>query len=82
MKEKLMVKRSDGLTKLDLHGVRHYEVDRLVENFILMNQDLLPLTIVCGNSQRMIDLAYTAINRIECREVAMYRYGVISIRSL
>ena len=70
----------DGSNKLDLHGVRHYEVDRLVENFILMNQDLLPLTIVCGNSQRMIDLAYDAINRIDCREVSMDRYGVISVR--
>ena len=72
----------DGSNKLDLHGIRHYEVDRLVENFILMNQDLLPLTIVCGNSQRMIDLAYAAINRIKCREVNMDRYGVISIRLL
>ena len=70
----------DGSNKLDLHGVRHYEVDRLVENFILMNQDLLPLTIVCGNSQRMIDLAYDAINRIDCRDVSMDRYGVISVR--
>ena len=70
----------DGSNKLDLHGIRHYEVDRLVENFILMNQDLLPLTIVCGNSQHMIDLAYATINRINCREVSMDRYGVISVR--
>jgi hypothetical protein len=67
---------------LDLHGKRHYEVDRVVENFILMNQDQLPLTIICGNSQTMIDLAYNAINRIECREVSMDRYGIISIRLL
>ena len=72
----------DGSNKLDLHGARHYAVDRLVENFILMNQDLLPLTIVCGNSQLMIDLAYAAINRIKCREVNMDRYGVIVIRLL
>ena len=25
--------------KLDLHGIRHGDVDRLVENFILMNQN-------------------------------------------
>jgi len=76
------VRKLDGSNKLDLHGARHYEVDRLVENFILMNQDLLPLTIVCGNSQRMIDIAYAAVNRIDCREVSMDRYGVISVRSL
>ena len=68
--------------KLDLHGKRHYEVDRLVENFILMNQDQLPLTIVCGNSQRMIDIAQGAIDRIGCREVSMDRYGVLSIRTI
>ena len=72
----------DGSNKLDLHGARHYEVDRLVENFILMNQDLLPLTIVCGNSQPMIDLARAVVNRIECREADMDRYGVIVIKRL
>lgn len=68
--------------KLDLHGRRHYEVDRLVENFILMNQEQLPLEIVCGNSQTMINLVYDVINRIDCREVSMDRYGVIQIRLL
>jgi hypothetical protein len=36
---------------LDLHGKRHVEVDRLVENFILLNR--LPLTIITGNSDFM-----------------------------
>jgi len=36
---------------LDLHGKRHHEVDRLVENFILLNK--LPLTIITGNSDFM-----------------------------
>ena len=67
--------------ELDLHGVRHYEVDILVENFILCNQNLLPLTIVCGNSQRMIEHAQTVIDRIGCESV-MYRYGVITIRRI
>jgi len=72
----------DGSSKLDLHGIRHYEVDRLVENFILMNQNILPLTIVCGNSQTMIDLAQAVVDRINCREVAMDRYGVIVVRRI
>ena len=71
-----------GSNKLDLHGIRHYEVDRLVENFILMNQNMLPLTIVCGNSHTMIEIVQSAINRINCREVAMDRYGVIVIRRI
>ena len=39
------------MNELDLHGVRHSEVDRLVENFVLLNR--LPLTIITGNSDTM-----------------------------
>jgi hypothetical protein len=52
--------------KLDLHGVRHYEVDRLVENFILQNQDQLPLYIVTGNSDPMQNLVVQVCNRWGC----------------
>ena len=68
--------------KLDLHGKRHYEVDRLVENFILMNQQQVPLTIVCGNSQTMIDIVKTAVARIKCEDVQMDRYGVFVVRKI
>ena len=50
--------------KLDLHGVRHQEVDALVENFVLMNQDSFPLTVICGNSVKMVKLAEVVLNRI------------------
>ena len=36
---------------LDLHGVRHAEVERLVENLVLLNDDW---KIICGNSDKMI----------------------------
>ena len=68
--------------RLDLHGVRHHEVDLMVENFILVNQSQIPLTIICGNSQKMIDLVYEVINRIGCDNVAMDQYGVIVIRNI
>ena len=68
--------------KLDLHGVRHHDVDLKVENFILMNQSQIPLTIICGNSQHMIDLVFDVINRIGCETVVMYRYGIIVIRNV
>ena len=51
-------------------------------NFILMNQNMLPLTIVCGNSHTMIDIVQSTIDRINCKEVAMDRYGVIVIRRI
>lgn len=64
--------------ELDLHGIRHQDVDMLVENFILTNQDKFPLTIICGNSVKMIELAKQAINRIGC-EFQMYRFGVLTV---
>tara|TARA_Y100000034_G_C6678975_1_gene298387 strand:+ start:402 stop:608 length:207 start_codon:yes stop_codon:yes gene_type:complete len=36
---------------LDLHGVRHDDVERLLENFILLNKP--PLTVITGNSTHM-----------------------------
>lgn len=68
--------------KLDLHGVRHYEVHDTVENFILLNQHEIPLTIVCGNSQRMIDLVNEVICEIGCDDVVMDFYGIIVIRKI
>jgi hypothetical protein len=46
---------------LDLHGVRHYQVDRLVENFVLTND--LPVLIVTGNSPEMIALVDAVLER-------------------
>ena len=67
---------------LDLHGTRPHEVDLKVENFILIHQEDTPLTIICGNSQKMIDLVYDVINRINLKTVVMNQYGVIVIREI
>ena len=40
--------------KLDLHGIRHEDVERLVENFALLTKP--PLKIITGNSERMQNL--------------------------
>lgn len=65
-------------SNLDLHGVRHHEVDALVENYVLTNQDSFPLTVICGNSVKMVQLAEATLNRIGC-EYTMYRFGVLTI---
>ena len=67
---------------LDLHGVRHHEVDLLVENFVYSHQDECPLTIICGNSLRMIELVEEVLNRIDCSEVGRERYGLIVVRKV
>ena len=49
------------INKLDLHRIKHEEVDRLVENFVLMNKP--PLTIITGLSQRMRKLVRKVLDR-------------------
>ena len=49
------------MNKLDLHGIRHSEVDRLVENFVLLNDT--PIRIITGNSDRMIELVVSVLDR-------------------
>ena len=67
---------------LDLHGIKHGQVDRTVENFVLLNQDQVPLEIICGNSQRMIELVVSALDRIGCENYERIDYGTIMIRKL
>lgn len=38
---------------LDLHGVTYADVQVLVEDYVLLNQNYLPLQIITGNSQGM-----------------------------
>ena len=49
------------MKKLDLHGVRHSEVDRLVENFVLLNNP--PLEIITGHSDKMPQLVRAVLDR-------------------
>ena len=51
------------MEKLDLHGVRHHEVDLIVENFIFLNQEEIPLTIICGGSSKMVELVKKVLDR-------------------
>ena len=51
------------MEKLDLHGVRHHEVDLRVENFIFLNQHDIPLTIICGSSSKMVELVTTVLEK-------------------
>ena len=70
------------LKKLDLHGIKHGDVDLKVENFILLNQEQIPLEIICGNSQRMIDLVTSTLDRIECEDFDQVQFGTIIVRKL
>ena len=46
-----------GITHLDLHGVKHQDASNEVLDFVYQYQDQLPLIIICGNSNKMIEIA-------------------------
>jgi hypothetical protein len=64
--------------ELDLHGIKHEDVDRLLENFVYLNQYEMPLTVICGNSARMMYFAKLTLDRIGCR-IYEPRFGIIII---
>tara|TARA_Y100000004_G_scaffold122163_2_gene137355 strand:+ start:156 stop:362 length:207 start_codon:yes stop_codon:yes gene_type:complete len=64
------------INTLDLHMVRHSEVDRLVENFVLIHEP--PIRIITGNSDRMIELTIEVLDRHNI-EYERFRPGQITI---
>ena len=69
------------LLNLDLHGVRHSDVEVAVEDFVLNNQQQLPLIVICGNSSKMIDIVSKTLKKMEINYEET-RYGRIRINSL
>lgn len=69
---------------LDLHGYRHHEVDLAVENFIYLNQEEMPLTIICGNSEKMLSLVRIVLDRsnAEYYDGEGYESGQIKVHRL
>lgn len=67
------------MRRLDLHGIRHHEVDRLVENFIFEYQRTLPVEIICGNSSKMMGLVIRVLRRLDC-DFDNSLYGIIIVR--
>ena len=69
------------LLNLDLHGVRHSDVEVAVEDFVLTHQQQLPLIVICGNSSKMIDIVSKTLKKMEIN-FEETRYGRIRINSL
>ena len=49
------------MKELDLHGVSHYDVRDVVENFILMNDP--PFRVITGYSERMRNLTQNMLDK-------------------
>jgi hypothetical protein len=70
-----------GITHLDLHGVRHQEASDEVIDFVYQYQEMLPLIIICGNSNRMIEIVEESLHKTSIM-FSMPRFGIIRIEKL
>ena len=70
-----------GITHLDLHGVRHDDVLDEILDFIYQYQQMIPLIIICGNSNRMIEIVE---NSLKSKSVMFSkpRFGIIRVEKL
>ena len=69
------------MNQLDLHGIKHQDVQILVEDWVLVHQTEVPLRIICGNSAKMIQLVDQVLQKHQI-EYRMWQYGVVVIDSI
>ena len=70
-----------GITHLDLHGVRHNDAKTDVLEFVFQYQDLLPLIIISGNSNKMLEIVSTELKKEEIL-FSSPRFGVLRIENI
>ena len=70
-----------GITHLDLHGEKHFDVSMTVLDFVLQYQDQIPLIIICGNSNEMIKIVSDELDRNSCTYSAP-RFGIIRVERI
>ena len=70
-----------GITHLDLHGVRHHDVEDDVFDFVLRHQNLLPLIIICGNSNSMIKIVSNTLQKNSIK-FSSPRFGIIRVERI
>ncbi len=64
---------------LDLHGVKHHQVDEITRSFL--NFIELPCQIITGNSPQMKQIVKKVVEEYEwfCYEKDSYNYGTLVI---
>ena len=70
-----------GITHLDLHGVRHGDASGEVIDFEYRNQSRIPLIIICGNSNRMIQIAEDSLKSNSIM-FSKPRFGIIRVEKI
>ena len=77
----MKISKENGITHLDLHGVRHHDVSDDVIDFVYQYQNEIPLMIICGNSNRMIEIVEEALNTNSI-VFSMPRFGIIRVEKI
>ena len=77
----MKISKENGITHLDLHGVRHQDVSDEVIDFVYQYQNEIPLMIICGNSNRMIEIVENSLNSNSIM-FSKPRFGIIRIEKL
>ena len=67
-----------GIRCLDLHGVRHDNVEIELIDFCYKYQEQIPLKIICGNSKKMTDICIKTLGNYGI-DYDFQRYGIIMI---
>lgn len=64
---------------IDLHGVKHADVEPLVENFVLLRQP--PLDIITGNSAEMKRIVKSVLDKHEYKYMdgCLWNTGIIKV---
>ena len=70
-----------GITHLDLHGERHFDVTLMILDFILQYQKELPLIIICGNSNQMIKIVTEELKKNTIK-YSSPRFGIIRVEGI
>ncbi|MDA9561084.1 hypothetical protein N9S06_00385 [Gammaproteobacteria bacterium] len=73
--------KEKGITHLDLHGIKHYDVNNEVLDFIYQHQSEIPLIIICGNSNRMIEIVQEILHKTAIM-FSMPRFGIIRVEKI
>ena len=70
-----------GITHLDLHGERHFNVEGIILNFVYQYQTQIPLIIICGNSGEMIRIVTRELDK-DSITYSSPRFGIIRVERI
>ena len=77
----MIVFQERGITHLDLHGEKHFDVPLIVLDFSFQYQNSIPLIIICGNSNQMIKLVSNTL-KDNSFIFSSPRFGIIRVEGL